>query len=199
MAMFFDGITKSFPGPPTAAACQSVTTRTRTYQESMMQWPCSLTESLGAFQAIQLQQCADQLQLELERTKKKLSLTKQELESDRVHGDNADVVSETDIITGMDSLNDCIYRVASAVADAHVDNAIQLSEHQPSDNTRLFFGESLCNFIADAKQHSTHPRILVSLQACMNHFCSLVLSSKFDSIVSPEKTQVSNAIKVSRK
>jgi hypothetical protein len=74
-----------------------------------MQWPCSLTESLGAFQAIQLQQCADQLQLELECTKKELSLTKQELESIRVHGDNADVVSETDIITGMDSLNDCIH------------------------------------------------------------------------------------------
>jgi hypothetical protein len=56
-----------------------------------------LTESLRAFRVFQ--QRADQLQLELERTKKDLSLTKEELESNKVFGDKADVVSETDIMT----------------------------------------------------------------------------------------------------
>jgi hypothetical protein len=162
-----------------------------------------LTESLRAFQVVQLQQHPHQLQLELERTKKELSLTKQELESNRVFGNKANVVSETDIITKVNSLNDWIYRLASAIACAHQDNAIKLSENQPSKNTKSFFGQSLCNFVVDAKQNSTHPRILVSLQACMNHFCVLVLSSEFDSIVNPEKTQmlqrISDAIKESGK
>ncbi len=63
----------------------------------MIRWRYSLTESLRAFRV--LQQRADQLQLELERTKKDLSLTKQELESNRVLGDETDVVSETNIMT----------------------------------------------------------------------------------------------------
>ncbi len=128
---------------------------------------------------------------------------KQELESNRVFGNKADVVSEMDIIHKVNSLNDCIYWLASVIADAHVENAIQLSQNQPSNNTKSFFGESLCNFVVDAKQNSTHSRILVSLQACMNHFCVQVLSSEFDSIVNPEKTQmlqqISDAIKESRK
>ncbi len=162
-----------------------------------------LTESLRAFQVLLLRQRTNQLQLELECIKKELSLTKQELESNRIFGNKADVVSETDIITKVNSLNDCVYQLASAIADAHQDNTIKLSETQPSDNTKSFFGESLCNFVVDAKQNSTHPRILVSLQACMNHFCVLILSSEFYSIVDPEKTrllqQVSDAIRASRK
>jgi hypothetical protein len=166
--------------------------------------PCSLTESLRAFQAVELQEHADQLQFELECTKKELSLAKEEFEMDGAFGNKADVVvSDADIITKVGSLNNCIYQLASAVADAHLDNAIQLSENQPSDNTKSFFGESLCNLVADAKQNSTHPRILVSLQACMNHFCVQVLSSEFDSIVSSDKMQmlqkISDAIKASRK
>ncbi|KAF8309862.1 hypothetical protein F5887DRAFT_585714 [Amanita rubescens] len=149
--------------------------------------------------AVELQKHADQLQLELERTKKELSLTKEEFEMDGAFGNKA---SEADIITKVDSLNNCIHQLASAVADAHLDNAIQLSENQPSDNTKSFFGESLCNLVADAKQNSTHPRILLSLQACMNHFCVQVLSSEFDSIVSSDKTQmlqkISDAIKASQ-
>jgi len=148
------------------------------------------------------QQRADQLQLELKRTKIELSSTKQELESNRVFGNKADVVSETDIITKVNSLNDCIYQMASAIADAHLDDAIRLSDNQLSNSTKSFFGESLCNFVVDTKQNSAHPRILVSLQACMNHFCVLILSSEFDSIVKPEKTQIlqqiSNAIKASQ-
>ncbi|KAF8326488.1 hypothetical protein F5887DRAFT_1289009 [Amanita rubescens] len=152
--------------------------------------------------AVELQEHADQLQLELERTKKELSLTKEEFEMDGAFGNKANVVSEADIITKVDSLNSRIHQLASAVADAHLDNAIQLSENQPSDNTKSFFGESLCNLVADAKQNSTQSRILASLQACMNHFCVQVLSSEFDSIVSSDKTQmlqkISDAIKASQ-
>jgi len=153
-------------------------------------------------EVLQLQRHADHLQAELERTKKELSLAKQELESNRVFGNKADVVSETDIINKVNSLNDCIYQLASAIADAHQNNDIQLSETQPRNSTKSFFGESLCNFVVGVKQNSTHPRILVSLQACMNRFCVRVLSSEFDSIVSPEKTQIlqqiSDAIKASQ-
>ncbi|KAF8333709.1 hypothetical protein F5887DRAFT_675458 [Amanita rubescens] len=63
-------------------------------------------------QALQLQQRADQLQLELERTKKDLSLTKQGFELDGVFGNKADIVSETNIINKVKSLNDCIYQLA---------------------------------------------------------------------------------------
>ncbi|KAF8336230.1 hypothetical protein F5887DRAFT_920883 [Amanita rubescens] len=56
---------------------------------------------------VELQQRTHQLQPELERTKKELCLTKEELESNRVFGNKADIVSETDIITKVKSLNDC--------------------------------------------------------------------------------------------
>ena len=152
---------------------------------------------------------------ELDRAKRELGLTKQELESTRLFANTADAISETDIIKKLSVLNDAVYEIAFTIAQAHESNDISVSTDTPrgtaaqftiaeadenratrastdtsSKRTMLFFDESLCRLVGGVKRKPTHPRILVSLQACMNHFCSLVLSTEFSSIVDRERTQV---------
>ncbi|KAF8719213.1 hypothetical protein AX14_011304 [Amanita brunnescens Koide BX004] len=164
-----------------------------------------------------LQQRVEELQLELDRTKKELSLTKQELESARVFANKADAISETDIITKLNSLNDIVYQTASAIADAHENNGIRISADiqstkqsqftiaetdRPNEKQKQFFEESLCRLVMDVKRQPTHARVLVSLQACMIQFCTMILSSEFSSIVNRERTevlqQIFNDMKVSQ-
>lgn len=182
-----------------------------------------MTKLLRTFQIIQrdLQKRAEELALELDRVKKELSLTKQELESNRVFTNKADPVSEADIITKLGFLNDAVYQIASAIAEASISTdtpegtAPQFTVAEADENraTRVstdipskripFFDESICSLVRRVRHKPTHPSVLVSLQACMNHFCTMVLSSEFSSIVNRERTellqQIFDVMKVKRR
>lgn len=186
-----------------------------------------MTKLPRTFQIIQrnLQYRVEELALELDRAKRELSLTKQELESTRLFTNKADAISETDILQKLSSLNDVVYQVASTIAEAHETNAISVSTDtqrgtaaqftiaeadenratstdRPSKRTMLY-DESLCSLVGAVRRKPTHARVLVSLQACMNHFCAMVLSSEFSSIVNRERTELLQKIfddmKASRK
>lgn len=128
---------------------------------------------------------------------------RQELEVTRVFARNADAISEADIMTKLVSLNDFVYQIASAIAVAHENGIIRVSTDTSSEKAVQFFGESFCKLVMCVKRQPTHLRVSVSLQAYMNHFCTMVLCSEFSSIANREGTkilqQIFNAMKVSRK
>ena len=150
---------------------------------------------------------------ELDRAKRELGLTKQELESTRLFANTADAISETDIIKKLSVLNDAVYEIAFTIAQAHESNDISISTSTrraarssiaeanensatrtstdtSSKKTMPFFDESLRSLVGAVKRKPSHSRVLASLQACMNHFCFMVLSTEFSSVVDQERTEV---------